>query len=90
MAEGRSRQRWAHTSALLAMLANVHRDPAKPRAKPSDFNPHAAEDRRRQPSIAKVGINVLKQVFIDRDRASRDRASEIRQAGTTEHQQTEQ
>ena len=42
MAEGRSAAAWAHTSALLALLANVHRDPKKTEAfQPSDFNPHA-------------------------------------------------
>jgi hypothetical protein len=63
MAEARSQQCWAHTSALLAMLANVHRDSKKTRAfKPADFNPHL---RRPGPTIAKVGITVLKQVFVD-------------------------
>jgi hypothetical protein len=65
MAEARSRQTWNHTSALLAMLANVHRDAKKTRAfKPADFHPH--ERSREAPTITKVGINVLKQVFVDR------------------------
>jgi hypothetical protein len=64
MAEAKSQQRWAHTSALLAMLANVHRDPKKSRLfKPADFNPHL---RRKEPVVARVGISVLKQVFVDR------------------------
>jgi hypothetical protein len=64
MAEARSRQQWAHTSALLALLANAHRDPKKTRAfKPADFNPYL---RHKQPPAAKVGIGVLKQVFVDR------------------------
>jgi plasmid replication initiation protein len=62
MAEARSRQAWAHTSSLLAMLANIHRDPKKTRAyKPADFNPHASS---RKLSVAKVDIEVLKQVFV--------------------------
>jgi hypothetical protein len=42
MAEARSRERWAHTSALLALTANVHRDHRKKPApyKPADFNPY--------------------------------------------------
>lgn len=47
MAEGRGRQSWAHTSALLALIANVNRDPKKTRPfKPSDFDPYSAKDKR--------------------------------------------
>jgi hypothetical protein len=64
MAEAKSRQAWNHTSAILAMLANVHRDAKKTRAlRPADFHPHRRHDK---PTITKVGINVLKQVFVDR------------------------
>jgi hypothetical protein len=65
MAEARSRERWAHTSALLALTANVHRDQRKKPApyKPADFNPH---QRRRELAVRKVPIDVLKQVFVDR------------------------
>lgn len=63
MAEAKSQQCWAHTSAVLAMLANVHRDSKKTRAyRPADFNPHLRPSR---PTITKVGINVLKQVFVE-------------------------
>ena len=62
MGEARSQQAWAHTSSLLALLANVHRDSKKTRAyKPADFNPHV---RKSPLTIPRVGINVLKQVFI--------------------------
>jgi hypothetical protein len=64
MAEARSRQAWNHTSAILAMLANIHRDAKKTRAyRPADFHPHRSNEK---PTITKVGINVLKQVFVDR------------------------
>jgi hypothetical protein len=64
MAEAKSRQQWSHTSAILAMVANVHRDAKKTRAlRPADFHPHR---RHEQPTITKVGINVLKQVFVER------------------------
>jgi hypothetical protein len=64
MAEARSRERWAHTSALLALTANAHRDPKKTRPfQPADFDPHR---RGKEPVAAKVGIAVLKQVFVDR------------------------
>jgi len=42
MAEARERSDWARTSALLALIANAHRDAKKTRAfKPSDFDPYA-------------------------------------------------
>lgn len=47
MAEGKSRQAWGVASCVLAMIANVNRDPKKTRAlKPEDFNPYAARSRR--------------------------------------------
>jgi hypothetical protein len=66
MADGHQTDAWNHTAALLAMLANTHRDPKKTRAfKPSDFHP---ETRREKPKDAppKVDISVLKTVFVDR------------------------
>jgi hypothetical protein len=64
MADAKSQQCWAHTSALLAMLANANRDPKKSRTfKPADFNPHLCRKTR---TVAKVGIQVLKQVFVER------------------------
>jgi hypothetical protein len=64
MAEARTRESWNHTAAVLAILANAHRDPKKSRPfAPADFHPHA---RRRQKPRGTVGIMALKQVFIDR------------------------
>jgi hypothetical protein len=64
MAEAKSCQAWNHTASILAMIASVHRDPKKSRApRPADFHPHL---RHEKPTITKVGINVLKQVFVDR------------------------
>jgi hypothetical protein len=64
MAEARSRERWAHTSSLLALLANAHRDPKRTRAfVPADFNPHA---KKAEPVRERVNISVLKAVFVDR------------------------
>lgn len=63
MGEARSRQAWAHTSCVLALLANVHRDAKKTRVyKPADFNPHL---RKVHAPFPQVGIGVLKQVFVD-------------------------
>lgn len=50
MAEGRARENWTHTSHLLALVANVNRDPKKSRAfQPADFNPYARRDREVSP-----------------------------------------
>ena len=41
MAEARSKNAWQHTATLLALLANLHRDPKSAKAyAPNDFNPH--------------------------------------------------
>lgn len=62
MADGRQRSEWARNSALMALIANTQRDPKKTRAlRPSDFDPFA-----RTASATKVGVDVLKTVFIDK------------------------
>ena len=49
MAEARARAAWARTSAVLALIANVNRDPKKRRPfTPADFDPYATQDRRKQ------------------------------------------
>lgn len=66
MSEGRGKDAWAHTSSLLALLANAHRDPKK-KSTPyssSDFNPH--ESHQKDKPIATVtDLSILKTVFID-------------------------
>jgi hypothetical protein len=64
MAEARQSDLWNHTAALLALLANAHRDPKKTRPlKPIDFHPY----RSSKPTTAapKAPISILKQVFVD-------------------------
>jgi hypothetical protein len=64
MGEARSQILWSHTSSILAMLANIHRDAKRSKVyHPSDFNPHSV--KRSLPQV-KVGIEALKNVFIDR------------------------
>ena len=64
MSEGRCRERWHHTSAVLAMLVNVNSDPKKGSpAKPSDFNPYV--ERPAKKPARKVGVSFLKAVLID-------------------------
>jgi hypothetical protein len=66
MAEGRSRDRWNHTAAILALTANCHR--AKKTAKvfkPDDFHPHL--QKKSTPTI-KTDVSILKQIFVDNRR----------------------
>jgi len=65
MAEAKARDEWAHTSCVLAMIANAHRDPKKTRAyRPSDFSPF--EKKRKQGiAITPGNIGLLKTVFVD-------------------------
>ena len=64
MAEAAERQRWRHTSAVLCLIANCHRDPKKTRLfAPADFDPFSPTKKR---AAEKVGVSVLKHVFVDR------------------------
>jgi len=61
MAEARTRDDWSRTSSIMALIANVNRDPKKTRAfRPRDFDPFA---KRTEPLKADIGV--LKDVFID-------------------------
>ncbi len=65
MSQSKRREAWQHTSAILATLANIHRDPKK-RSRPfssNDFNP-LVQLAERKP--IKGDIQILKQVFVDR------------------------
>ena len=71
MAEARSRAEWDRTAALMALTANIHRDPKKTRRyKPKDFNPYCEiHDRIVPPS--KDAMQILKQVFVDSRRTTK-------------------
>lgn len=59
MAEGQDRSRWNHTGAVLAMIANVNRDPKRGRPlTATDFNPYTAAERRRAHGIRMGRDNV--------------------------------
>jgi hypothetical protein len=68
MAEAAGRERWGRASALMALLANVNRDPKRGRAfSPEDFSPFAA--RRRSASrgmpLTKDNLFILRQAYVD-------------------------
>jgi hypothetical protein len=61
MAEARAKDEWARMSALLALLANCHRDPKRTRAfKPADFDPFA-----KRPAPIPIDMDGLKAVFLE-------------------------
>ncbi len=64
MADGRGKSEWAHTSMLATVIANCHRHPKKPAFKPGDFNPYLRAPKRKDSAKLKVGINVLRQIFV--------------------------
>lgn len=51
MAEARSREAWNHTAQIMALTANVHRDPKSPVVQPSAFHPFARRNAPR-PTMA--------------------------------------
>jgi len=64
MAGGRGRAEWSRMSSLMALVANVNRDPKKHRAfRPRDFNPY---ERRRTEGIPLTAANMhlLKKAFV--------------------------
>lgn len=63
MADARRKEAWDRTSTVLALIANVNRDPKRTRAfRPADFHP----SRRRKTGvpITAANIGLLKQVFV--------------------------
>jgi len=59
-------------SSLLALLANVNRDPRRTRAfKPADFNPYEAERPAGGIPITKKNLRLLKQAFVDRKKGGK-------------------
>jgi hypothetical protein len=75
MSEGKSREAWEHTSAMLAMIVNM--SPGKKSSRkftPLDFDPYAAAKKRDagdSASVGKVGVDVLKDMFVDGRKAGR-------------------
>ena len=67
MAEGRGRDEWGRMSSLLALVANVNRDPKHTRAfTPADFNPYEAKSESVGVPLTRENFRLLKQVFVDR------------------------
>ena len=66
MAEARGRDRWNHTASVMALIANVNRDPKKSKLlKPADFHPHVTA-KAKHAKLPKADITLLKTVFVDK------------------------
>jgi len=65
MAEAKSKDNWNHTSAVLALIINVNRNPKKQRAvTPREINPH---EQKAKTILKGKDIRILKDVFVDQD-----------------------
>ena len=67
MAEARSEVDWDHTASLMALIAEIKRDPKKKSDpyKPSDFHLHAkAKQREGRARIPKVKMKDIKSVLM--------------------------
>ena len=67
MAQARQQDHWNHTASLMALLANINRDPKRGRAlTPADFHPLQNVRRQTQTEKPLKGqIGMLKAVFVD-------------------------
>ncbi|MGE4300389.1 MAG: hypothetical protein AB7F40_02175 [Victivallaceae bacterium] len=60
MAEGRGKMEWGRTSCLMALVANILRDPKKSKpVKPADFNPYLQKAK----PVQRVNIAQLKTML---------------------------
>ena len=65
MAEAKGKDNWQHTSTVLALLANINRDPKKQKAfTPDDFNPYRKEPEKKTILKGK-DLRILKDVFVN-------------------------
>ena len=58
MTDGRDRHVWSVVSALMALIANCHRDSKGRRLEPDDFNPTLTRQERRRNAILITDDNV--------------------------------
>ncbi len=64
MAEAVQRERWNHTSSILALLFNVNRSPRSEPARPRDFNPFAAA--QAEPPLVKMKASEIGKLLLGR------------------------
>lgn len=60
MAEGRGKMEWGQTSCLMALIANIMRDPKKSKSvKPSEFNPYLQKNL----PVMKAPVSILRDIW---------------------------
>jgi len=64
-AERRLKSEWTQTSAIMALTANVNRDPKSRPFTPNDFNPFTPPSPPPGIPINKQNIKILKKLFVD-------------------------
>lgn len=63
MSEAKGKFDWQQTSSLMAIVANIMRDPKKGKpASPDDFNPYL--QKKKSQAVPKVDISILKELFV--------------------------
>ena len=63
MVEAKERSEWARFSNLMALMANINRDPKKSKLfKPTDFNPYCAP-KQDCVQVTRENIGVLREAF---------------------------
>ncbi|HOD83616.1 MAG TPA: hypothetical protein PKG77_19535 [Phycisphaerae bacterium] len=81
MAQARQRAAWERTSWLLALIANVNRDPRRQSRplKPADFDPYAGQDggRRERPlTDTRAAFRLMKMLFVKDDASDAHRGDQ--------------
>lgn len=66
MARGRRRQAWDHTAGLMALMANLNRDPKRrPQPyQPDDFHPLIAKRKTTGVKLTKASFGQFKKAFV--------------------------
>jgi hypothetical protein len=65
MAEGRGRAEWGRTASIMALMANVNRDPRKRRRpfEPDYFIPAGFRRAAKKAAAVKAPLSVLRDIF---------------------------
>ena len=83
MAESRERAEWGRFAALMALVANAHRDPRRSSpVRPERFNPYEGKTHGQAGrNTPKAPLTVLRDVFCRKDRGDVVRKERIERPG---------
>ena len=80
MADARRKEAWDRTSTVLALIANVNRDPKRTRAvRPDQFNPYRTKRTTSGIPITRDNIRVLKSLVKKKGKSSNGEARNSKQ-----------